>query len=80
MAYYAALQQDANTDRFVELDPSNGAVLQSIGPIGFTPVFGMAIARDDTFYASALAANDKGRLLTIDMATGTGTEVPTTIT
>ena len=68
----AAVAGDAATDRLVELDPATGQVVLDVGPIGSTPVFGLTLLRDGTFYAGRPLANDAGELSLIDVATGAG--------
>jgi hypothetical protein len=72
-ALFAAVPGDAATDRLIELDPNNGALLREIGPIGATPIFGLAFDAAGTLLAAELVANRESRVLALDLATGAGT-------
>jgi len=80
---YAAIEGDNTSDRLVEINSATGLITRNIGPIGFTPVFGMAITPDEqntgafTLYASSYISETESKLLTIDPATGIGTEIAT---
>jgi Tol biopolymer transport system component len=71
----AAMQNPAGTDRLVRLDPVSGSILNEIGPIGFTPVYGLALSPNDVLYAAQPVSSTESRLLRIDIATGQGTAV-----
>ena len=74
---YAADGAGGNPDcNLYILDPATGAVLDTIGPIGY-PVTGMAFGPDGTLYGST-GRNTEGApcsLITIDPLTGAGTLV-----
>jgi hypothetical protein len=60
----------------VELDPATGALIRTVGPVGYT-VNGLASGRDGTLYA-VTRGDDPGcarGLLRIDMTTGAGTPI-----
>jgi hypothetical protein len=68
------------TSTLVQVDPRNGALVTTIGPVGFT-VNGLAWdATSDTLYATtALGDTAFHGLITIDLATGAGTPVDPTL-
>jgi hypothetical protein len=71
----AAVRLDAATDALVELDPATAAVVREAGPVGETPIYGLTLLRDDTFYAGRPVANDAGALALVDATTGAATPV-----
>jgi DNA-binding beta-propeller fold protein YncE len=61
----------------VELDPNTGAVLRTIGSVGFT-VNGLEYDPvTNTLYGSTSIRDDYNGLITIDMTTGAGTAIGT---
>jgi hypothetical protein len=73
---YAADGALGNSSNLYVLDPSTGAVLQTIGPIGFS-VSGLAVdPATGTLYGSTGGESDvRGALITINKATGAGSFV-----
>jgi hypothetical protein len=74
---YAADGSGGNANcQLYTLDPSNGSVLQTIGPIGF-PITGLAFDPTTEVLYGSVSNNSPaaGNLVTIDPATGTGTLV-----
>src|SRR3954453_9009779 len=79
---YGADGAQGNPSNLYLLDPSSGAVLQNIGPIGFA-VTGLAVdPSTGTLYGATsrggrppTAAPDPGSLITINKTTGAGTLV-----
>jgi hypothetical protein len=72
---YAADGAQANPSRLYALDPASGAVLQTIGPIGFSV---SGLAEDPStgiLYGSTGNSSAAGSLITINKATGAGTFV-----
>ncbi|MCI0636209.1 MAG: hypothetical protein L0206_20195, partial [Actinobacteria bacterium] len=75
---YAVDGADNNPTTLYRLDPRNGAVLQTIGPVGFSHVTGLAFHPvTGVLYAatSGISGGGSGELLTIDVETGAGTAV-----
>lgn len=69
---YAAVADTLDSDKLVELDPGDGAVLTEIGPMGYSPVYGMAVAPNGVVYASQVVGF-RSRLLRVDLTTGVAT-------
>ncbi len=65
------------SDCLVELDPTTGSVVAEIGPIGATPVFGMAVTRDGMLLGSNFLSGDETQMLDIDPMTGIGSPLAT---
>jgi hypothetical protein len=58
-------------DCIVEVDPSTGAMLKMIGPVGHADVYGLAF-----WGGSAYGFDDTGHLFQIDLTNGTPTDIP----
>ena len=58
----------------VQLDPSNGALIRTIGPVGFT-VNGLAWSGEKLYASTAIGDVSFHGLITIDLVTGAGTPV-----
>ena len=48
----ATVAGPAGSDVLVELNPATGAVVRDLGPLGFGPVFGLALTRQDVLYGA----------------------------
>ncbi len=72
----AAVAGGPFTDALVELNSGTGALVRDIGPLGFGPVFGLAISRQDVVYSSLPFGSDSSQLLTVNVATGAATAGP----
>src|SRR5215208_1694056 len=72
---YAADGQGGIAGNLYIIDPANGAVVQTIGPIGFA-VTGLAFhPGTGVLYGTTGAENDPPALITINTSTGAGTLV-----
>jgi hypothetical protein len=58
-------------DCIVEVDPSTGAMVKMIGPVGHADVYGLAF-----WGGSAYGFDDTGHLFQIDLTNGTPTDIP----
>ena len=73
---YAVDGAVGNPATLYRLDPRNGAVLQTIGAVGFSHVVGLAFHPvTGALYATRNAGGNTGQLLAIDPETGAGTVV-----
>jgi hypothetical protein len=73
---FATVRGDATTDRFVELNPTTGAIVRDIGPVGLADVYGLAFDLNHVLFGSQHISGTQSRLMTIDPATGLATAGP----
>ncbi len=69
----ACVENASGGDDLVEINPATGALVQTIGQVGETPLFGLAFNRSGTLFASQAVGGPGGELWTLD----TGTAAPT---
>ncbi|MCC6558022.1 MAG: hypothetical protein IT372_34175 [Polyangiaceae bacterium] len=68
---YLTVKSAGCSDCIIEVNPTTGALVNLIGPLGRTDVFGLA------FWAgSAYGFNNGGQLFEVDLTTGTATDIP----
>ncbi|MDA0766682.1 MAG: hypothetical protein O3A92_07655 [Verrucomicrobia bacterium] len=63
---FACVENASGGDDLVELDPATGLVLQTIGQVGQTPLYGLAFGRDGTLYAAQALGGPAGELWLLD--------------
>lgn len=70
---YATTAGTGASDRFIELSPATGALVQTIGMTGAAPIFGLTINRQDTVFAAQPLISNTSTLHTLNVATGVAT-------
>jgi Tol biopolymer transport system component len=70
---FAVLGDGVNADRLARIDPADGGLINTLGPLGVTNVGGLTITAAGTAYASLPVSNHLSLILSVNLTSGTAT-------
>lgn len=76
---FGGVENSVGGDDLIEIDPTDGSVVQTFGQTGLMPLGGLAFSRDQILYASQTVAVDEGELWSIDQGTAAPTSEMSTV-